>query len=371
MHSVRHIFSKGLLTRTGLLGPLILAVVLSFLVDLNVESSPRRTANNPSTPLLGIIDRKGNWIISPRFERMVYVKAIDGYWGKRQLPPLPDGFSTVPKEMTINDNWVLLDRYGHELKSQLPSSCEPVIEYSPSQAAGVSIYSDFIDVVSTDGFGECNPYGRLVLPCLYSEVSDVGNGIWMAKKKSYEPSIFEKAMEYFYGAPDERPIPPYQFLDHQGNVLSTVPSCVVGGRPQARFVNGLIKCLISSNGSWGEGAINKFGEIVIAPGSVLPPFLQKSPELPSHFYYTYEVPSSSSSAVKFFLELPGKSNPELASKKYAAPIFVTDDLALVYVQRGRETLSGLVNKDGKWVLQPNYRILAYCCFDRMIASKRN
>ena len=156
-------------------------------------SSPEYIKEGQCVGSLGIIDMHGKWIVPPRYGRIVYVSKIDAFWVKEtKFPPPsppPDWLNPVLERIAKNDEWKLIDRNGVELKARLPYLREPIPEYPPSQALGVSFYPDVLKVQGPDGIGYCDSNGQPITECIYHDLIDVGDGLWMAREPYRKPVL--------------------------------------------------------------------------------------------------------------------------------------------------------------------------------------
>lgn len=310
---------------------LLIAAVFIF-VSLYQGMNARNTHTNSANGNLGIINIKGKWVIPPRYEQIVYAKQIDCYWVK-------------------DNSWELLDRNGAAVKSELPAALQPV-----ATAASVTTYPDVMLVSGPDGLGYSEPTGRPLTKCIYTELYDVGDQLWMVRERS--PLAANVSGD---GALPTQP--PLQLLDHSGTVIGTLPSNAM--RPEGKFVDGVLCCAFD-DGSCETGLVDRTGHRIsgtsenIAQSRAALGVTRQN----SDFNCIYEVPVSKSKPIKFV----DMSN-DGADPKWFAPIAITGDMAIVYAKSGEKLLSGLVNRNGKWLLKPKYDRLTYCDSDRLIASK--
>jgi hypothetical protein len=310
--------------------------------------------------LLGVIDRKGVWIIPCRFQRVLYISSTQMFWASTKPPPT--NTAVIHNSSESNPDWIMFDRKGHRVESQLPEGCEPIFEWTPSQAAmGTSFFADAVLVGSRSGYGVSNSFGKLMMPCKYERLDDVGEDRFVAKARPIKlDTLVSSLVESIApnSVPDEGFVQPYELFDHKGGYIATLPT-TVKGFPEGHFVDGLLKI--------GRVVVNKFGKIVFDENSrTLPDSLARAYDFQNRNHgFVYRMAGDSLTPIKF---LSDSNSPEYADAVYAAPIFVTANRAIVIQRREDGTRTGLVDEKGRWIVKPKSRVFAYCCDDRFISS---
>ncbi len=364
--------------------------VAALLVVSSGYSSAKCLGQEDPVGALGIINSKGDWIVPAMYEQIIYIKKIDSYWVKQRPLALPESgpLAEMLHCFAKNNSWKLLNRNGEAVDFALPYSCDPLddsdalqalklIPYEPPQAPGVAVYADQMLISDTGGLGLSDPYGHPLTPCIYSEIHDAGEGLFLAKEPYREPLLKKLDQMIFgpsYSSSEAQEAPPFVLIDEHGSLVATLPSNVM--RARRKFVNGLLPCdFCHRTLGCVPGAVDRTGRVVIQPGGKMPASLIE-PIVPSHkinrLDYVYAVPSSADHSIRFQKESE-LSHSELLGKspQYYAPMATEDDNALVFIrpEEGAQLLTGMVDNNGNWLIKPEYDRLAYPGPDRLAASK--
>lgn len=315
--------------------------------------------NNPL--LLGVVNARGEWILPPAYDEIVYLKKAEAFWLKEKNPSMakylwpPNFLNSIGK----SKNWKLVDKNGKDLGAQLPEGQEPLREYPPSQAYGVSFYNDSIAANSKDGASLNDSKGRPLTPSNLHSITYAGEGVWIAQPgRDEEATTEEKVFPNIHlGDPFHLP-PAVVLLDEQGKRIVKLPKGVV---PRGFFKNDLLVCDVMGS---LPCAVHKSGRLAYSPGAVLPGLLGEKtnrPDEPRSFNAFYNWPISADKPVKF-IDISKKGN----YPSEIVPVAVAENVALVSTQND---MYGLVNRKGEWLVPPDYNRLAYCGPDRLIVSK--
>ena len=329
--------------------------------------------NDPTS--LGVIDKKGNWILPPLFKEIVYVKKLRAFWVKERQP--------------ADSKWKLVDQEGKGLWSNLPSDQEPLRQWPPPQCLGFSAYPEAMPVMNKDGAGLSEPDGKPIAPCKYHSIHDVGEGFWLAQPGREEAKNATEVLVPQASLGDVFKLPPaFVLINEKDNKVQAVDKNVA--MPDGYFVNGILVCksyslgpnmLRSSNGTIvlpshpitarlaQEGGINdcaidKSGQMVIPPGGPIPVSkAARSARLgaPRSFNSFYYLPISPSAPIKL-IDISKKTG--LPSE--VEPIAVAEGIALAKTQ---DDTVGLINRKGEWLIPPDYNRLGYCEPDRFVCAK--
>lgn len=328
----------------------VLSIVL-VLVVLMVATVFSRTAANEIAPIartFGIIDKVGNWIVKPSYEQIIYVKSIDSYWVKE--PRVPNTTSEHLRQVLAllvkNDAWKLLDKNGVKQNASLPYLVEPDMS--------VSCCSERIPVHGRDGLGLCDPFGKQLLKCLYSEIYDVGDGLLIAREAYRETPPVAFMHRFIGGLGGDMPVCPLKLFDYEGHELTTLPPTLF--RPEGHFVNGLLKCDNASGGS-PPFFIDRHGKVIaINPTSTGELKTDRASYRSMPFeHFVYEVPTSQKTQIHFEHEPVSGCDLKYADPKYAAPMALSTETAIACIKtRDGKYLSGIVDLTGKWLLPPVY-----------------
>ncbi|MBU6452797.1 MAG: WG repeat-containing protein [Cyanobacteria bacterium REEB67] len=359
--------------------PLLVGVAFSFLTSGcagQTDFKPQSQAavrNDPTS--LGVIDKKGDWVLPPLFREIIYVKKLNAFWVKEREP--------------VDSKWKLVDREGKVLQFNLPSDQSPLQQWPPVQCPGFSAYSEAMPVLNKDGAGLDEPDGKPIAPCQYHSMQDVGEGMWLAQPGREAAKNTTEALVPQASLGDDYKLPAaFVLIDSSSKKVQSVDKNVA--MPDGYFVDGLLVCksytigpssLRSSNGSivlpaslanlklarsggFNDCAIDKTGQIVIQPGGSLPAS-QSARSLPMgaprSFNSFYNLPVSPAKPIKL-IELSKKTG--LPSE--VEPVAVAENLALAKTQ---DDAVGLINRKGEWVMPPDYNRLAYCEPDRFVCAK--
>ncbi len=340
---------------------LILLGVASYAAANYAPAVPlTNVQNNPL--LLGVINAKGEWILPPAFEEIIYVKKHDAFWVKESEPSMAKYFwpPNFLNSLGKNKNWKLVDKNGKEIGSHLPEGQDVLREYPPTQATGVSFYDDAIVTNGKEGAGLNEYNGKPLTAANYHRLAYVGENMWVGSPGRDEDATTEEKMfpSITLGNPMHLP-PAVVLLDNEGKRVAKLPKGIFG--PDGYFVNDILVCQVMGAPSC---AIHKTGRIAYSPGAALPDFVRNrffKPGQPRSFNSFYNLPVSKDKPIKF-VDISKKGN----YPSEIIPKAVAENIALVSTEND---MFGLVSNKGDWLLAPDYNRLAYCSSDRFICSK--
>gem|GEM_PF-1758613 len=322
--------------------------------------APKDVRNDPLS--LGVINGKGEWIVAPLYDEIVYLKKSNCFWVKELNPSTAKYFwpPTFLNSIGKNDHWKLLNSDGRELPSDLPAGHDPLREWPPTQALGVSLYPDAMATNGPEGAGLNNSIGKPLTTGNFHRLTYVGEDTWVGlpgqdDDRTYQEKVFPNIV---LGNPMALPAA-LKLLDYQGHKFATLPKGVMSN--DGNFVNGM---LVFFTAGRGYCIYDKRANSLSQPTFHLPGTFSsryQSADGPKSFNSFYNLPISAAAPVKFIdIAKKGKLPSEVI------PVTVADDRALV---RTQDDMYGLVNRKGEWIIPPEYNRLAYCGPDRMVCSK--
>ncbi len=322
--------------------------------------APKDVKNDPLS--LGIINSKGEWIVAPQYHEIAYLKKSKRIWVKELNPSTAKYFwpPTLLNSIGKNDHWRLLDIDGRELPSELPAGHEPLREWPPSQALGVSFYPEAMVTNGPEGAALNNSSGKQLTAGNFHRLTYVGEDTWVGLPSQDENRTSEEKFFPFLVLGDPRALPAaLKLIDQNGRKIATLPKGVM--MADGNYVNGMLVFLTAGV---GYCIYDKQANTLSQPTLRLPGTFssrRQQPDAPKSFNSFYNLPISKSTPIKF---IDIKKKGTLPSE--VVPVTVADDLALV---RTQDDMFGLVNRKGEWILPPDYNRLAYCSPDRFICSK--
>lgn len=201
--------------------------------------APKDVKNDPLS--LGIINSKGEWIVAPQYHEIAYLKKSKRIWGKELNPSTAKYFwpPTLLNSIGKNDHWKLLDIDGRELPSELPAGHEPLREWPPSQALGVSFYPEAMATNGPEGAALNNSSGKQLTAGNFHRLTYVGEDTWVGLPSQDEHRTSEEKFFPFLVLGDPRALPAaLKLLDQNGRKIATLPKGVM--MADGNYVNGML-----------------------------------------------------------------------------------------------------------------------------------
>ncbi|MBS1996721.1 MAG: WG repeat-containing protein [Cyanobacteria bacterium SZAS LIN-2] len=365
---LKRYFSKQAICEQG--RRIVGALATLFLFATTLAACHRTTHYPPIIPELtfGVINMKGEWIIPPIYYNIIYAEKIDGYWLQHD-PNSPEAQIWIPpifKSFRKNENWTLVDKNGEEMASDLPHDTYLVTGQTSTRAQRITTYSDLIPLRGRNGYGACDQRGKIVIPCKYGAVFEVGDGLWIARESPDDTTVGRLLAKLQPQTPGQPDFYPSYLMDGAGKQIARLPDefCM----PYGRFANGLLACGFANPKACYTKAINNRGEVVpqtdnkyVAACKAAETTAPQS----TRFYRVYKIPTSAHAPLTF--EDPTESN--VADIAFARPTEISRNMAIADIQKGGRYLGGIIDSNGKWLLAPKYECIGYCSNDRLIVSK--
>ncbi|CAN5157916.1 hypothetical protein BH11CYA1_BH11CYA1_07610 [soil metagenome] len=338
----------------------VLAATAAFTYWSPPAVIPKDVKNDPLS--LGVISGKGEWVVPPLYHEIAYLKKSNRFWVKELNPSNAKYFwpPAFVNSLGKNDHWKLFNSEGRELPSELRAGHEPLREWPPRQALGVSVYPDAMVTNGPDGAELNNSLGRALSPIIFHRLTYVGEDVWVGTPSRDEEATTQEKIfpSIVLGNPMALPAA-LKLLDQDGRKIATLPKGVM--MADGNFVDGMLVFLTAGR---GYCIYDKRANSLMSPTLHLPGTFSRRNQPadgPKSFDCFYNLPVSSAAPVKF---IDIKKKGTLPSE--VVPVTVADDRALV---RTQDDMYGLVNRKGEWIIPPEYNRLAYCGPDRLICSK--
>jgi len=343
----------------------IVAIVAANVFNDQKAKDISLTQDVPDT--LGVANFKGEWVIAPKYERIVHVRSNNSYWVKlaQSDVDVKPWYLTPVDEFFINKHWKCLDEKGAEKKSYLPADLEPVSDSYATLACGVDICSEFMKVKGPHGLGICDATGQPVTKAIYCQISDVGDRFFVVQEQPEKPFLDFVYFGYSgLGGGGDFPNEPLKLIDSQGSQTAVFPHQI--WRIDRKFKDGLMY-FSSRDGIDGHlKAINHAGQVVEATGKRPPPgwddFGMTWQPLNSQLYCV-KPGGEASKPLELISNLQNKGG------NFYQPYDMGDNLLESFITNEKQILFGLADTHGQWVVKPIYPRLLYCGKDRIAASK--
>lgn len=322
--------------------------------------APKDVRNDPLS--LGVINGKGEWIVAPLYHEIVYLKKSKCFWVKELNPSTAKYFwpPTFLNSIGKNDHWKLLNIDGRELPSELPAGHDPLREWPPTQALGVSFYPDAMATNGPEGAALNNSSGKQLTAGNFHRLTYVGEDTWVGLPSNDDDRTSQEKVFPFIVLGNPMALPAaLKLLDQDGRKFASLPKGVMAN--DGNYVNGMLVFFTAGS---GYCIYDKQANTLSQPTLRLPGTFSRrhqSADGPESFNSFYNLPISAAAPVKF-IDIAKKGT--LLSE--VVPVTVADDRALV---RTQDDMYGLVNRKGEWILPPEYNRLAYCGPDRIVCSK--
>jgi len=349
-------------------GTIIILVVVALITAaaLSKMKSSRATSSFDAPDTLGVANFKGEWIIPPRYQEIVYVKSIDSYWVKVPRSTVAGNSWTLglPGERRINRRWKLLDRNGVEQKSELPENVTPLTGVYATTLE-LMAYDKFMTVEGPDGIGICDARGKPVTTINYDCVSDVGDGVWAGQRVKRDSGLRGILVDVGLARSLRCEFGPVELIDHAGTVIATLPEKVTGFR--SKYKNGLLYC---NTGADAQEAVDRQGRFT-GDTAILEPLSDLDLAIGCPPHHSESLAAKIGSAPSMPPQLLDLADERAASDKPFRPYEMGDNLLGVPVKVDNKYYWGLTGnkKNSNWIVPPVYARLMYCGADRIAASK--
>jgi len=360
-------------TSTGTIISLAVVALITAAVVSKIKSSGANGSFDPPDTL-GVANFKGDWIIKPRYQEIIYVKSIDSYWVKIPRSSVANKPWTLGllTEQKTNPRWKLLDRNGVEQKSELPENLAPLAGVYATTLEMMA-YNQFILVEGANGIGICDAKGRPVTAMDYDCLYDVGDGVWAGQRVQRDRGLHGILVNVGLARSLRREFGSVELIDHSGNVIAALPSRVTGFR--SKYKNGLLYCNIEGRDL--QEAVDRQGRFTGQTAN-LPPLADPDLTIASVPHHSESIGAKIASAPSTPPQLLTVGLPKESDRLHGPfrPYVLGDNLLCLPIKIDNKYYWGLTDsresngtKISNWKVPPIYARLMYCGPDRIAASK--